>query len=81
MRSFCHASLLLTHSSSAAIEKGKGVVEVLSALGSTFGKQETVTIEGGAALGSLFSEMSRTFKLFEMFYANFVRPAPRLASS
>lgn len=60
-------------SSSAAIEKGKGVVEVLSQLGSTFGKD--APIEGGVALGSLFAEMSRTFKLFEMFYANFVRSA------
>jgi hypothetical protein len=48
------------------------VVEVLSQLGSTFGKNDHGSIEGAASLGGLFAEMSRTFKLFEMFYANFV---------
>ena len=42
-------------------------------MGSTFGKTEALSVDGASALGALFAEMSRTFKLFEMFYANFVR--------
>lgn len=57
----------------AAIDKGKGVVEVLSQLGSSIGKNDHSSIEGAASVGALFAEMSRICKLFEMFYANFVR--------